>query len=60
MIKKKVIGLVSLLIVILGLAVAIPMYINRLDTTKLDEIAQKTKDNKKVSEYFDDVWMSCI
>ncbi|WP_332276133.1 hypothetical protein [Bacillus subtilis] len=55
--KKKVIGLVSLLIVILGLAVSIPMYINRLDTSKLDEIAQKTKDNKKVSEYFDDVWM---
>ncbi|WGD60090.1 MULTISPECIES: hypothetical protein [Bacillus] len=56
--KKKVIGLVSLLIVILGLAVVIPMHINKLDTTKLDEIAQKTKDNKKVSEYFDDVWMN--
>ncbi|MEQ7680756.1 MULTISPECIES: hypothetical protein [Bacillus amyloliquefaciens group] len=56
--KKKVIGLLSLLIVILGLAVVIPMHINKLDTTKLDEIAQKTKDNKKVSEYFDDVWMN--
>ncbi|GAA0129904.1 hypothetical protein [Bacillus velezensis] len=56
--KKKVIGLVSLLIVILGLAVVIPVHINKLDTTKLDEIAQKTKDNKKVSEYFDDVWMN--
>lgn len=42
---------------LIGLAIAIPMYINRLDTAKLDEIAKKTKDNKKVNEYFDNVWM---
>ncbi|MEC0315548.1 hypothetical protein P8797_22130 [Bacillus subtilis] len=44
--KKNILFLTLLLLI--GLAVAIPMYINRLDTSKLDEIAQKTKDNKKV------------
>lgn len=56
--KRKKVVIISSISFLIALAVAIPMYINRLDTTKLDEIAQKTKDNKKISEYFDNVWMN--
>ncbi|MCY7919955.1 hypothetical protein [Bacillus vallismortis] len=57
MTKKKIIGLVSLLIVFIGLAIVIPMYINRLDTSKLDKIAEIVGSDKEVRKNFDNVWM---
>lgn len=56
MTKERIIGLVSLLIVI-GLVIVIPMYINRLDTSKLDKIAEIVSNDKEVRKNFDNVWM---
>ncbi|AFJ61905.1 hypothetical protein [Bacillus velezensis] len=56
--KKKMIiffGIVA--IAIIALSITIPMYINRLDTTNLDAIATKVKENKKLNKHFDSVWL---
>lgn len=55
--KKKIVGLISLLIVIIGLVIVIPMYINRLDTSKVDKIAKIVGSDKGIRENFDNVWM---
>ncbi|WP_252686128.1 hypothetical protein [Bacillus vallismortis] len=58
MTKKKIIGLLSFLIVIICLVIVIPMYINRLDTSKLDKIAKIVESDKEVRKNFDNVWMN--
>lgn len=40
------------------LAITIPMYINRLDTSNLDAIAEKVGNDKGVKKNFNQVWMS--
>lgn len=40
------------------LAITIPMYINRLDTSNLDSIAEKVGNDKGVKKNFNQVWMS--
>ncbi|MEC0388023.1 DUF2845 domain-containing protein [Bacillus velezensis] len=57
--KKKMIiffGIVA--IAIIALSITIPMYINRLDTTNLDAIAEKVGNDKGVKKNFNQVWMS--
>lgn len=59
--KKKIILLISTLsVVVVGiiLAITIPMYINRLDTSNLDTIAEKVGNDKGVKKNFNQVWMS--
>ncbi|AXT11988.1 hypothetical protein [Bacillus velezensis] len=59
--KKKIILLISTLsvvVVAIILAIAIPMYINRLDTSNLDAIAEKVGNDKGVKKNFNQVWMS--
>lgn len=59
--KKKIILLISTLSVVavgIILAITIPMYINRLDTSNLDAIAEKVGNDKGVKKNFNQVWMS--
>ncbi|WJF84126.1 hypothetical protein QRA13_06145 [Bacillus velezensis] len=59
--KKKIILLISALSVVavgIILAITIPMYINRLDTSNLDAIAEKVGNDKGVKKNFNQVWMS--
>ncbi|MCM3278768.1 hypothetical protein M3616_10915 [Bacillus velezensis] len=59
--KKKIILLISTLsVVVVGiiLAITIPMYLNRLDTSNLDAIAEKVGNDKGVKKNFNQVWMS--
>ncbi|MBG9463525.1 Pretected periplasmic protein [Bacillus amyloliquefaciens] len=59
--KKKIILLISTLsvvVVAIILAIAIPMYLNRLDTSNLDAIAEKVGNDKGVKKNFNQVWMS--
>ncbi|OIK22675.1 hypothetical protein [Bacillus amyloliquefaciens] len=59
--KKKIILLISALSVVavgIILAITIPMYINRLDTSNLDAISEKVGNDKGVKKNFNQVWMS--
>ncbi|WP_045509604.1 hypothetical protein [Bacillus amyloliquefaciens] len=59
--KKKIILLISTLsvvVVAIIIAIAIPMYKNRLDTSNLDAIAEKVGNDKGVKKNFNQVWMS--
>ncbi|WP_406588948.1 hypothetical protein [Bacillus atrophaeus] len=55
--KKKKVIIFSAIITLIILAVAIPTYINRLDTSKLDAITTETKKDKEIDKYFNNVWM---